>query len=108
MVEGRVKLAGPDPAEGRVVICEGGVKVDVCSYTWNGNAAAVVCRELGLATQGTCISVDTDINLVQLLPTYYSIECCSYYCMESCHYQLCCIIIFYFFQVLQWFQMQVL
>ncbi len=51
---GTVELAGPIPGEGRVVLCDGGLRRDVCSFTWSDTAAVVVCRQLGLATGGTC------------------------------------------------------
>ena len=45
-------VGGSRPNEGRVEFCNEGVWGTVCSDKWDENNALVVCRELGLPTEG--------------------------------------------------------
>ena len=52
-IEGEVRLI--DTVEGtssQVLICEDGMFHSHCTDLWDNNAAAVVCRQLGLVPEG--------------------------------------------------------
>ncbi len=55
--EGAVRLVdGIVPYRGRVEYCRSGRWTSVCNrYSWHDNDAAVVCRQLGYPSAGTCI-----------------------------------------------------
>ena len=51
--EGEVRLAdGPHNSSGRVELCHDGEWGTVCDDRWSSNEARVVCRQLGLPTNG--------------------------------------------------------
>ena len=66
---GEVRLAGgSDQMEGRVEVCISGVWGTVSHSGWNGNAARVVCRQLGYSGTGTyTLHCDILCNVFQLL-----------------------------------------
>ena len=52
-MEGEVRLvSGVNYSEGRVEICLSNVWGTVCDQMWDVTDAAVVCRQLGLASTG--------------------------------------------------------
>ena len=51
--EGEIRLSnGLDSGSGRVEVCRDGEWGTVCFQDWDDNDALVVCRELGLPTNG--------------------------------------------------------
>ena len=56
--DGNIRLAGlSSRLEGRVEVCYNGLWGTVCNSGWNTPDAAVVCRQLGLSSSGTVISI---------------------------------------------------
>ena len=65
--DGDIRLQdGNNTMEGRVEVCYDGVWGTVCSDFWTAPEATVVCRQLGLSTEGFC--VDLGEGLIQARP----------------------------------------
>ena len=56
-----------DQNEGRVKYCHNGKPRFVCSHGWSNEDATVVCRQMGLPTQGTYIHVHVKVKLYSRL-----------------------------------------
>ena len=54
---GEVRLrGGAIPSEGRVELCLNNTWGSICTNSWDGNNAAVVCNQLGFAREGKKMS----------------------------------------------------